>query len=68
MSGALYDSMFVVEINSTGAEILFLIVPGGNECLLVKLRFGTGVEVSEDFAPRLVVNALERLDMVVVDF
>lgn len=36
-SGALYESMFVVEISSTGAEILCLIVPGVN-CFVVMLR------------------------------
>ena len=49
--------MFVVEISSTGAEILYLIVP---DCLVVKLLFGNGSEISTDFVLRLVVNALER--------
>jgi hypothetical protein len=36
-SGALYDSMFVVERSSTGAEILCLIVPAGKEFFIVRL-------------------------------
>lgn len=37
ISGALYESMFVVEMSSTGPEILCLMVPAGN-CLVVILR------------------------------
>jgi hypothetical protein len=36
-SGALYESMFVVEMSSTGPEILCLMVPAGN-CFVVMLR------------------------------
>jgi hypothetical protein len=49
--------MLVVEISSTGAEILYLMVP---EPFLVKLLFGNGSEISTDFVIRLVVNARER--------
>ena len=52
--------MFVVDRSSTGAEILYLIVPGN---LVVKLLFGSGSEISTDLLLRLVVNARER-DMV----
>jgi hypothetical protein len=59
--------MFVVEISSTGAEILFLMVPGAKECLLVKLLCGIGGDTSEVFALRFVVNARERLVAIVVE-
>jgi hypothetical protein len=51
----------VVEISSTGAEILFLMDP---EFLVVRLLFGIGVEISAGLTARFVVNALERLDIV----
>jgi len=50
--------MFVVEMSSTGPEIMFLIEP---ECLVVRLLFGIGVDISAGFTVRLVVKALERL-------
>lgn len=53
--------MLVVEISSTGADILFLIDP---EALVVRLLFGIGVDISAGFTPRFVVKALERLDIV----
>lgn len=45
-SGALYDCMLVVDINSTGADILCLIVPEDCECLVEKARFGEDSESS----------------------
>jgi len=59
--------MFVVEISSTGAEILFLMVPGAKECLVVKLLCGIGGDTSEACALRFVVNALERLVAIVME-
>jgi hypothetical protein len=56
--------MFVVEMSSTGADILLRIVPDGNDCLVVRLRVGMGVEVWL-LGPFLVVNARERV--IVVD-
>lgn len=67
MSGALYESMLVVERSSTGAEILCRMVPW-KECLVVRARCGkSGVaEEDEDVEERsetlrflLVVKALE---------
>jgi len=41
MSGALYESMFVVEMSSIGAEILCLIVPEAERvCFVVRDLFG----------------------------
>jgi len=57
-SGALYESMFVVEINSIGPEILFLIVP--KVCFVVVLLLGMLSAGSCDLALRLEVNARER--------
>jgi hypothetical protein len=51
----------VVEISSTGAEILFLMDP---KFLVVRLLFGIGVDISAGLTARFVVNALERLDIV----
>lgn len=52
--------MFVVEINSIGAEILCLIVPE-MECLVVIDLLGMlGMASALDLALRLVVKALER--------
>lgn len=69
MSGALYESMFVVEINSSGAEIFCCRrVPDGKECLVVKLLFGRSTATSEGFLPRLVVNARERDVDIFADF
>jgi hypothetical protein len=53
--------MLVVEISSTGAEILSLIDP---EPFVVRLLLGIGVDISAGLTARLVVNALERLDIV----
>ncbi len=63
MSGALYESMLVVDRSSTGAEILFLIEPW-TECFDVKDLCGTlGAEEeeerSETLRARLVVKALD---------
>jgi hypothetical protein len=58
MSGALYESIFVVDTSSTGAEILCLIVPAGN-CFVVMLRWGSGADISGIF-DRLVVKARAR--------
>jgi hypothetical protein len=52
--------MFVVDINSIGEEILFLMVPFANECLVVKLLVGMDAGPSEGLGLRfLVVKALE---------
>ena len=57
--------MFVVEISSTGADILYLIVPGAKECLVVRLLCGTeAVPASDGTLLRLVVKALEREDII----
>jgi len=57
--------MFVVEISSTGAEIFCLIVPGVNECLVVRLLRGrVDIPASDGVRFRLVVKALEREDMI----
>lgn len=62
--------MFVVDISSTGAEILCLMVPAGKACLLVKLLCGTG-EASDVFDPVLrlprVVKALDS-DMLLAEY
>jgi len=50
--------MFVVEINSIGADILCIRAPREN--FVVRLRLGVSVTVSELLAWRLVVKALER--------
>lgn len=59
--------MFVVERSSTGAEILYRIVPDAKECLVVRLLWGrAGVPASTDgFLARLVVKALDSEDMIV---
>lgn len=54
--------MFVVETSSTGPDILCLIVPAGNDCLVVKLLCGRGDEIWGGLA-FLVVKARTR-DMV----
>ena len=62
-SGALYANMFVVESNWTGPEIFpRLIVPDEN--LTCPSRYGMGAETSGRLL-RLVVNALEIVDMVI---
>jgi len=67
MSGALYESIFVVESNSTGADILCRIVPEGYACLVVRLLCGTEPAPASAWALLLlVVKALEREDMVAV--
>jgi hypothetical protein len=60
MSGALYESMFVVEMSSTGAEILCLMVPDEKECFVVRFLRGMSDKLSDTFADLLVVKALER--------
>lgn len=61
MSGALYESILVVERSSTGAEILCLMVPAEKECFLeVRLLCGRSAKPSLDFVGLLVVKALER--------
>jgi len=60
MSGALYESILVVEINSIGAEILCRIVPVAKERFVVRCLFGTSGLASEVLALRLVVKALAR--------
>lgn len=60
--------MFVVESSSTGADILYLIVPSGKECLVVRLLWGTeGVPASDGTRLRLVVRALEREEDMIAD-
>lgn len=59
MSGALYESIFVVEMSSIGAEILCLIVPE-NECFAVSDLFGISGVLSLPPLDLLVVKALER--------
>lgn len=58
ISGALYESILVVDTSSTGAEILCLIVPAGN-CFVVMLRWGSGADISGIF-DRFVVKARAR--------
>lgn len=60
MSGALYESIFVVEMSSTGAEILCLMVPDEKECFVVRFLRGISGEYSEALADLLVVKALDR--------
>jgi len=60
MSGALYESIFVVEMSSTGAEILCLIVPDEKECFVVRFLRGMSGKCSDTLAALLVVKALER--------
>jgi len=60
MSGALYESIFVVEISSIGPEILLLTVPEA-KCFVVKLLEGMIAAASEFEAPLFlfIVKALE---------
>jgi len=61
ISGALYESIFVVEMSSIGAEILCLIVPEEEkECFAVRDRFGISGVLSLPPLDLLVVKALER--------
>jgi len=61
MSGALYESIFVVEMSSRGAEILCLIVPEEEkECFVVRDRFGISGVLPLPPLDLLVVKALER--------
>jgi len=60
MSGALYESMFVVEMSSTGAEILCLMLPDEKECFVVRFLRGISGKFSDTLADLLVVKALER--------
>jgi hypothetical protein len=57
MSGALYESIFVVEMSSMGAEILCRIVP---PVLIVLDRFGISGVASTEALARRVVNALDK--------
>lgn len=59
MSGALYESMLVVEIRPTGEDILFRILAPDKDFFVVRERWGT----SSRFA-RLVVKA-RAIDIVV---
>jgi len=63
MSGALYESMLVVERSSIGAEILFLIDPWIGRFVVKALCGRSGVEEvgerSETLRARRVVNALD---------
>jgi len=61
ISGALYESIFVVEMSSIGAEILCLIVPEEEkECFAVRDLFGISGVLSLPPLDLLVVKALER--------
>jgi hypothetical protein len=61
MSGALYESIFVVEMSSIGAEILCLIVPEvEKECFVVRDLFGISGVLSLPPLDLRVVKALER--------
>lgn len=55
MSGALYESMFVVEMSSIGAEILCLMPPD----LTVIDLFGMSEVASAEALARRVVKALD---------
>ncbi len=59
ISGALYESIFVVEMSSIGAEILCLIVPE-KECFAVRDLFGMSDVLPLPPLDLLVVKALER--------
>lgn len=52
--------MFVVEINSMGAEILFLMLLEPKDFFVVKLLDGIGAEISEAALLRFVVKARAR--------
>lgn len=52
--------MFVVEINSIGAEILCRMVPAAKDRFEVRDRFGTSGMASVVLAVRLVVKALDK--------
>ena len=55
MSGALYESMFVVERSSIGEEILALLTCcAGNLAVVARLGIGGGASISERLAARLV--------------
>jgi hypothetical protein len=62
--------MFVVERSSTGADILYLIVPAGKGCLVVRLLCGSeeAPPTSDRALLRLLVKALEREDMMADEF
>ena len=49
--------MLVVEMSSTGAEILLRIVPKRKDCFVVKLRSGNGPDISALLGVLLVVKA-----------
>lgn len=56
-SGALYDSIFVVERSSTGAEIFICLREDPKECLVVTFLLSAASSI---LALRLVVKALDR--------
>jgi len=58
MSGALYESIFVVEISSIGAEIFWFRMVL-KECLVVKLLWGTLTETSGVLGLRFTEKARE---------
>jgi len=61
ISGALYESIFVVEMSSIGAEILCLIVPEEEkECFAVRDLFGISGVLSLPPLDLRVVKALAR--------
>ena len=64
ISGALYESMLVVEISSIGAEIFCCRMVPGKLCFVVKLRWGMAAKTStsEVFRFRFVVKARLRPD------
>lgn len=64
ISGALYESMFVVEISSIGAEIFCCRMVPEKLCFVVKLRWGMAAKTStsEVFRLRFVVKARDSED------
>jgi len=56
-SGALYESMFVVDRSSTGAEIFICLREDPKECLVVRFLLSAA---SSNLALRLVVKALDK--------
>jgi len=59
--------MFVVESNSTGAEIFCERIPG-SEYLVVRLLCGTSIEARAGFLLRLVVKARESEVAILADY
>lgn len=56
-SGALYESIFVVDRSSTGAEIFICLSEDPKECFVVRFLLSAASSI---LALRLVVKALER--------